>query len=510
MTGAPLPSDEYDRLLNLAHYEILDTPTEDAFDCITRLAARLLGTPAAAINFVDQGRQWSKSTYGVREATTPRDASICAWTILQAEPLVIEHLHADPRFAQSPGLMSEPPIHMYAGAPLVTPAGHRIGTLCVTDHQPHPLTQENLQDLQDLAALVMDELELRACISALNRGHDVQQRRSVELQRGLDQTWVLEGVARLMDQNLSPEDMLLSASDLLGDVLNADYIGLLLFDGKVLQVEAAYESSRVSRAAQPLPGHLPDCSNSVTTTLSDLIRPLYVDNYPAFPGALGAVVAAGVHQTAWVPLGVRSGATSVLMAMRLRDNPVMSWRGSDQALLEATGRSLRSALDRRLEAELASQQARRDPLTGLLNRRALYQDLIQRHLDGRPYLLATLDLDGLKMVNDREGLDQGDKLLQVFARTLKVELGQAGEVYRLCGDGFVVLDDLDEEAVHDAVDTAVLAARQVGALQGVSVGAAHSSEGVGEALLKLADERMSAVKRRRRAVRQHTAALHLQ
>lgn len=510
MTGAPLPPDEYARLLNLAHYEVLDTPAEDAFDRITRLAARLLGTPAASINFVDQARQWSKSTYGVRDTTTPRHASVCAWTILQAEPLVIEDLHADSRFTHHPVATGQAHAHMYAGAPLVTPAGHRIGTLCVTDHRPHPLTPEHLQDLQALAALVVDQLELRACHSAHDRGHDAQQRRTAELQRGLDQTWVLEGVARLMDQDLSPEDMTLSASELLGDVLNADYIGLLVFDGETLRVEAACESVRGSLAAHPLSGHLPDCSNSVTTTLGDLTRPLYVDNYPDFPGALGEMVTAGVHQTAWVPLGTRSGATSLLMAMRLRDNPVLGWRGGDQALLEATGRSLRSALDRRLEAELAHQQARRDPLTGVLNRRALYQDLIQRHLGGHPYLLATLEMDGLSVVNDREGPDQGDKLLQVFARTLKVELGKTGEVYRLCGDSFVVLDDTDEESVHDAVDTAVLAARQVGALQGVSVGAAHSGEGVGEALLKLADERMAGVKRRRQAVRQNTAALHLQ
>lgn len=509
MTGAPLPSDEYARLLTLAQYEILDTPAEDTFDRITRLAARLLGTPVACINLVDQSRQWTKSSHGPGGSTAPRHASICAWTILQAEPLVVEDAHADPRFAQYPGVVDEPHIRMYAGAPLVTPAGHRIGTLCVTDHQPHPLTQENLQDLQALAALVVDELELRAHTCALQRGHDAQQRRSAELQRGLDQTWVLEGITRLMDQDLLPEDMTLGAWDLLGDVLNADSIALLVCEGEEVRVEAACESTRVPPAAQPLSGHLPDCSNSVTTTLNDLTRPLYLDDYPGFPGALDAVVAAGVQQTAWVPLGTRSGATSVLMAMRLNDNPVMRWRGSDQALLEATGRSLRSALDRRLEAELAHQEARTDALTGMLNRRAVYQDLIQRHLDGRPYLLALLDLDGLKALNDQEGPAQGDKLLQVFARTLKVELGQSGKVYRLGDDKFVVMEDMDEESVHDAVDTAVLAARQVGPLQGVSVGITHSSEGVGEALLRLAHERMVAVKRRRQAVRQQGAGLHL-
>ncbi len=132
MTGAPLPPEEDARLLELARYEILDTPPEEAFDRITRLAARLLDTPVAFINFVSQDRQWSKATYGPGDTTAPRGDSVCAWTILEAGPMVIENAHADPRFVHNPLVTGEPHIHMYAGTPLITPAGHRIGTLCVT------------------------------------------------------------------------------------------------------------------------------------------------------------------------------------------------------------------------------------------------------------------------------------------------------------------------------------------------------------------------------------------
>ncbi|CAM3292308.1 sensor domain-containing diguanylate cyclase [Deinococcus saxicola] len=506
MIGAPSPPNESARLLDLAHYEILDTPAEDVFDRIARLAAHLLRTPLACINFIDGSRQWSKAAYGPGPGTAPRRDSFCAWTILGTDPVVIENTCADPRFAQHPAVTGEPHLRMYAGAPLITPTGHCIGTLCVADSEPHALTRADLQDLRDLAALVVDELELRAHTLETGRRPHTQHRRNGELQRGPDQTWVLDGLTGLLNLELSPEDMTLKAAALLGNALNADYLGLLLFEGEELREEAAYRTPQVAPAMAALPTPLPEWSNSVTMTLKDLHQPLYLDDYPLVPGALNAVAAAGVQQIAWLPLGTRRGVTALLMAMRLRSNPVMRWRGSDQGLLTAAGRSVRSALDRQLEAELAHQQARHDALTGSLNRRAMYQDLIQRHLNGQPFLLAELDLDGLKTLNDQEGRAQGDKLLQVFARTLKVELGKEGEVYRTGGDEFVVLADTDEEAVHDAVDVAVLAARQVGTLRGASVGIARSSEGVGETLLGLAEERLYAVKCRRLAVRQEGVA----
>ncbi|GAA3995660.1 sensor domain-containing diguanylate cyclase [Deinococcus rubellus] len=505
MTSAPLPPDEYARLLDLARYQILDTPPEEAFDRITRLAARLLNAPVAFINFVDQYRQWSKATSGPGDTTAPRRDSVCAWTILEAEPMVIENAHIDPRFTHNPMVTGEPHIHMYAGAPLTTPAGHRIGTLCVTDDQPHSLTPEDLQALQDLAALVVGELELRARNLELSRELNAQQRRNADLKRGLDHAQVLEGVAGLMDLDLTPETMTLNASALLAGALSADYIGLLIFEEEGLRVEAAHLNPRLPQAITDLPTQRPDWPNSVTWSLKTLSQPLYLNDYPGHPGALTTGVDSGVQQIAWLPLGTRSGVTSLLMSVRLRDNPVAHWRGSDRALLEAVGRSIRSTLDRRLEMDLSYQEARHDTLTGLLNRRAQEEDLTRRQQGSTPFLLAGLDLDGLKALNDHEGHAQGDKLLQVFARTLSVALGNAGEVYRLGGDEFVVLSSTDEDTVHEAVDTAVMAARQVGALRGASVGIAHSSEGRGVELLALADERMYAVKRRRQAMRQQVA-----
>ncbi|THF71633.1 sensor domain-containing diguanylate cyclase [Deinococcus sp. Arct2-2] len=498
MTGAPFPEQEYARLLALAQYEILDTFPEEAFDRVTRLAAHLLKTPVAMVNFVDQHRLWGKAAVGVDPARMPRSEALCAWTILQDTPMVVENAHLDSRFCHNPLVTGDPHIHMYAGAPLTSPSGHRIGTLCVVDDQPHPLTAADLQALQDLAALVVDELELRIKNLQLSRELGAQEQLGQELRRIMDHGRVLEGVTSLMDLDLGPEEITLAAAGLLGEALSTDYTGLILFQGDSLRVEAAYMHPRLPAVAQAVPKQLFSWPGTMTQTLRHAVSPLYLDNYAAHPNAIQQVIDAGIGQIAWLPLGTRGKVTSLLMTVRLNDNPVTEWRSSDRALLEAAGRSVRSALDRRLVMDAALQEARQDPLTGALNRRAFEQDLTEWSAVDKAFTLAMLDLDGLKTVNDAEGHAQGDKVLQVFAGTLSVELGKAANLYRVGGDEFILLSvTTEEDELNEQVDVAVLAARQVSGLRGVSVGIAQSEEASGPALIELADRRMYAVKQRR-------------
>ncbi|SMB81530.1 sensor domain-containing diguanylate cyclase [Deinococcus hopiensis] len=503
MSSAPLPSDEYARLMDLAHYEVLDTPREEAFDRITRLAARLLNTPVAVINFVDQFRQWGKSATGLGDTTAPRTDSFCAWTILQDVPLVIEDTGADSRFRHNPMVTGAPHIHMYAGAPLKTPAGHNIGTLCVTDDRPHPLSEEDQRALQDLADLVVSELELRAQNLRLSRELEAETRRRQDMQHTLDQARTLEGVSSLMDLDLEPEEVTLAASALLGEALPVDYMGLLLFEEDDLEIKVAYLHPRLPPSALALSDRTqaPLWPASVTRTLRSITAPVYLDDYATHPGALPAFVAGGVKQIAWLPLGLRGGVTTLLMAVRLQDHPVAQWRGSDRSLLEAAGRSVRSSLDRHSVVQTAQQEARRDVLTGLLNRRAFEEDLARWEGGVKRFTLALMDLDGLKTVNDLEGHEQGDKMLRVFASALGAALGSGASAYRLGGDEFVVLGELEEETLLEAVDTAVLAGQQVAQLRGASVGFVQGGEAQGQALVALADKRMYGVKRRRKALR---------
>ncbi|WP_022802692.1 GAF domain-containing protein [Deinococcus ficus] len=158
----PLPSDEVARLQVLGRYAILDTLPEEAFDRLTRLAARLFGTPTALVTFVDQERQWFKSCFGLDFQETPRNQSFCAHTMQRPQVMVVPDATRDARFRANPLVTEHPGIRFYAGAPLVTRDGFGLGSLCIISPEPRAsFSEEDAALLTDLAALVMDELEWR-------------------------------------------------------------------------------------------------------------------------------------------------------------------------------------------------------------------------------------------------------------------------------------------------------------------------------------------------------------
>lgn len=161
---APLAENEAERIKALRKYAVLDTPDEPAFDRITRLAARLLGTPIATLTLVDEDRQWFKSAYGLDQRQSSRELSFCAHAILSNDVMVVPDATADPRFATNPLVTGEPRIRFYAGAPLRTPDGLNLGTLCAIDTVPRQFGADERQVLSDLAALAMDELQLRIAL----------------------------------------------------------------------------------------------------------------------------------------------------------------------------------------------------------------------------------------------------------------------------------------------------------------------------------------------------------
>jgi signal transduction histidine kinase len=164
---APLPDNESARLEALRAYDVLDTPPEQAFDDMTRLAAQILGTPMAMVSLVDGDRQWYKSHHGTELTETPRDVAFCAHAILQPDLFVVPDAHADARFADNPLVDGEPQVRFYAGAPLVTPDGHALGTLCAVDRVPHELTEAQGEALRALARQTMVQLRLRRSLKQL-------------------------------------------------------------------------------------------------------------------------------------------------------------------------------------------------------------------------------------------------------------------------------------------------------------------------------------------------------
>jgi two-component sensor histidine kinase len=175
--------EESDRLAALRRYDVLDTPPEPAFDSLVRLAAHVCETPLAAINLLDDRRQWFKAEVGWGLRETALEVAICTKAILQPGLFIVPDATKDPRFASNPLVTGRPHIRFYAGALLETPDGLPLGTLCVLDHQPRELNQHQQAALTTLAAQVMSQLELRRIIT--ERDEALAARRKAEERQSL-------------------------------------------------------------------------------------------------------------------------------------------------------------------------------------------------------------------------------------------------------------------------------------------------------------------------------------
>lgn len=168
--------DESARIDALRAYSILDTPPEEGFDDIARLASHICRTPIALVNFVDSNRIWSKSNLGLLAGQTPREFSLCSALMEQGGVFVVEDTLADRRFAHLQMVVSDPRIRAYAGAPLITPEGHFIGTICVMDREPRPFSHDQTSALQTLARQVMTKLELSKSLTEAAESADEHRR----------------------------------------------------------------------------------------------------------------------------------------------------------------------------------------------------------------------------------------------------------------------------------------------------------------------------------------------
>jgi hypothetical protein len=154
-------ADEAARMTAVHRYQILDTPHDGAFDRITALAARLFSVPIAIVSVVDDDRIWFKSHHGVDIDQVDRKPGLCASAILQNEPWVIEDARLDSRALSNPLVAGELGLQFYAGIPLRTHDGYNLGTLCIIDRHPRTMSDSDLTTLEDLAAIVMHDLEQR-------------------------------------------------------------------------------------------------------------------------------------------------------------------------------------------------------------------------------------------------------------------------------------------------------------------------------------------------------------
>ena len=169
MIKPPIPDDEPQRLAALRELEILDTKEERVFNGLTSLAAYICKTPIALISLVDSDRQWFKARHNFTETETSRDISFCAHAILQDGVFNVPDATKDARFSDNPAVV-EGGVRFYAGSPLSTAEGYKIGTLCVVDNEPRELSAGQLAALRELSFQVTSQIELRQQIKALKKG----------------------------------------------------------------------------------------------------------------------------------------------------------------------------------------------------------------------------------------------------------------------------------------------------------------------------------------------------
>ncbi len=156
--AAPVPEGEEQRLRALHDLKVLDTPPEERFDRVTRIAAQLFGVSTAVVSLVARDRQWFKSKVGFDADETPRELSFCAHAILEPGVMQVPDALQDPRFADNPLVTGSSRVRFYAGAPIAAPDGSMVGSLCIIDHRARQLDADQLVLLQDLAKLVETEL----------------------------------------------------------------------------------------------------------------------------------------------------------------------------------------------------------------------------------------------------------------------------------------------------------------------------------------------------------------
>jgi len=227
MQRPAIPANEVERLAALHALRILDTPPEERYDRITRLAQKLLDVPVALISLVDQDRQWFKSRQGCAGTESGRDTSFCGHAILGDGPFVVPDASLDDRFHDNPSVTGAESVRFYAGYPLSAVDGSHIGTLCVIDSKAREIDEERLQILGDLAALVEDELTLVE-IGELHREAEARKQVEGQLTEAQNRLQVIfDGVAagialldsrrRVIESNAAFSTMLrYSAEDLLG------------------------------------------------------------------------------------------------------------------------------------------------------------------------------------------------------------------------------------------------------------------------------------------------------
>lgn len=385
MKIAPLPANENQRLAALKKYDILDTEPETAFETLVHLACYICQVPIAAIGLIDENRYWIKAISGVNVPEIPREITFCSHTILQDGTLVVPDTTQDDRFFDCPLVTMEPYARFYAGVPLTTSDGYRLGTLCVIDRIPRELNGEQQHALGVLADNVMANLELRLS-HKLARQHIREQKLAAAI------------------FNAASEALIVTDSD-----------------NRIISVNPAF-TVMTGYTSDDVVGRNPNILSSGRQDKD-------------------------FYQKMWQSLNATGHWDGELWDKR-KNGELFAEYLSINVLYLDDGTKLHFAIfsditEKKQANELIWKQANFDHLTHLPNRR-LFQDRLEQEVkigrrSGQLVALLFIDLDHFKEVNDSLGHDVGDQLLGQVADRINQCVREADTVARMGGDEFTVI-----------------------------------------------------------------------
>lgn len=430
-------TNEHERLSALRRLAIVDTPVEARFDRLTHLACRVFNCKFAFISFVDEHRQWFKSSANIAITETPIHEAMCTHTIEQSQPLVIPNTLEDKRFRENPHVVGEPHFRFYAGVRLIF-EDHAVGTLCVLDNEPKQLSQSQIEQLQGFGELVESELNKKEY-------KDLSEQLE-EYQFKLEQTQKITRVR----------------SAILEKVVNAESLHTVLHD-IVYAIEAEYkeqicsvlllENGKLKKGAAPsLPDFYNDaidgvdigegvgsCGNTAATNEPTIVED--ISTHPFWSAWKELAASAGVAACWSQPIQGANGEAIGTFAIYHREKAIPT--AEERVLIRQFAHIASIAIERELANRVIWRQANFDSLTGLPNRNLMldHLQLAMKTADRENEKVAVvfLDLDNFKDVNDALGHDVGDKLLVECAMRIKRCLRADDTVSRLGGDEFVII-----------------------------------------------------------------------
>jgi diguanylate cyclase (GGDEF)-like protein/PAS domain S-box-containing protein len=470
---AIMPENETERLEALRQTGLLDSSPENEFDSLTRLAAVICGAPIALISLIDKDRQWFKSNVGLESIPeTSRDIAFCAHTIGQADLFVVPDATKDPRFARNPLVLNDPSIRFYAGAPLETEDGLRLGSLCVIDRHPRELTPQQYEGLRLLAEQANKQINLR-------------------LQQRLLEGAVAQGT--VIEKELRASQALFHAF-----MDNSPFVGFM----KDASGRMAYYNQR--------------CADRFQIDRQAWLGKTDEELWPAE-----------------VAVKLRANDQAVLrqwttMVFEERANPSEDsdnhWRSYKFPFRDSLGREYVATFAVDITADkLAEEQIRNyqhaleeanerllalsvtDSLTGLGNRRAFEAAFDREFAVASRYnqalSLLVADIDNFKLFNDSYGHEEGDRVLRFVAEIVRKCFRTTDFCARYGGEEFaILLPNTSKQSAAESAERFRLAVADCdldGRSIRVSVGLAtlESISGVREDLFRRADDALYAAKR---------------